>query len=210
MKRDEALQEFLWCAVMVIGLLFFAFAAGVWYDENVLPKEEIPVLDLEEVQMAVIKPAEPVMVAMPILARSTAPAGLDPMIEDTYLRDDIPLSYELQAMLYGACQEFEIDYPVALAMLEQETHFKNIMGDGGKAYGYFQVWIKWHKDRMVELGVTDLMDPESNFRVALHYMRENLDKYGNLEDALSVYNTGGPGKTRYSREVMEKMEKYYG
>jgi hypothetical protein len=208
MKRDEALQEFLWCAVMAICLLFFAFAAGVWYDENVLPKEEIPVHGLEEVQTAVIKPAEPVMAKMPIPAAETAPAVLDPMVEDTYLRDDIPLSYELQAALYGACLEFEIDYPLALAMIEQETRFTNVMGDGGKAYGYFQVWPKWHQDRMAELGVTDLMDPESNFRVALHYMRENLDKYGNLEDALTAYNSGKPGSSNYSRQVMERMKNY--
>lgn len=207
MKRDEALQEFLWCAVMVIGLLFFAFAAGVWYDENVLPKEEIPVLDLEEVQMAVIKPAEPVMVAMPIPARSTAPAGLDPMIEDTYLRDDIPLSYELQAMLYGACQEFEIDYDLALAVIEQETNFRNVKGDGGDSAGYMQIQRKWWKGLMAEIGAEDLTDPEDNFRTGCAILRQLIDKYGTVEDALSAYNTGKPGQTRYSREVMEK---YYG
>ena len=198
------LCDALWTTVMWVCVLFYAFAAGVWYDENVLNEEPVEQLP------AVIEPEEPVMVAMPIPATQAAPAGLDPMIEDTYLRDDIPLSYELQALLYGACKEFGIDYPLALAMIEQETQFKNIMGDGGKAYGYFQVWIKWHKDRMAQLGVSDLMDPEGNFRVALHFMRENLDKYGSLEDALSFYNTGAPGQTRYSREVMERMQKYDG
>ena len=196
------LEEALWTTVMWVCVLFYAFAAGVWYDENVLNEEPVEQLP------AVIEPEEPVMVAMPIPAPEPTPAGLDPMVEDTYLRDDIPLSYELQAALYGACLEFGIEYPLALAMIEQETQFKNIMGDGGKAYGYFQVWPKWHKDRMAQLGVTDLMDPESNFRVALHYMRENLDKHGSLEDALSFYNTGAPGQTKYSREVMERMWKY--
>lgn len=198
------LQVVLWCTVMWLCVLFYAFAAGVWYDENVKP-DEAPV---EEQQAVIIEETEQVMAAMPIPAKETATAGLDPMIEDTYLRDDIPLSYELQAALYGVCLEYEIEYPLALAMLEQETRFENTKGDGGNAYGYFQVWPFWHKDRMAELGVTDLMDPEGNFRVAMHYMRELLDKHGNLEDALCFYNSGETGGNKYSREVMERMQKY--
>ena len=195
------LQKVLLATVLWVCVLFYAFAAGVWYDENRKP---------DEAQAVIIEETEPVMAAMPIPIITVVQDGLDPMIEDTYLRDDIPLSYELQAMLYGACLEYEIEYPLALAMIEQETQFKNIKGDGGEAYGYFQVWVKWHKDRMTELGVTDLMDPEGNFRVAMHFMRELLDRYGNLEDALCFYNSGETGGNKYSREVMEKMVKYDG
>lgn len=191
------LEDVLWAAVMWVCVLAFAFAAGVWAGERAEKPEPEPV---EYIQ------AEPVMAAVP--ATETAQESQLGPCEDTYLRDDIPLAYELQMLLYGACLEFRIDYPLALAMIEQETHFKNIKGDGGEAYGYFQVWPKWHKDRMAQLGVTDLMDPEGNFRVALHFMRENLDKYGSLEDALSFYNTGDTGQTKYSREVMERMRKY--
>jgi hypothetical protein len=133
----------------------------------------------------------------------------DAMIEDTFLRDDIPLPFELQTKLYGACQEFGVEYELALAMIEQETQFKNLKGDGGNAYGYFQVWPKWHGDRMAELGVTDLMDPEGNFRVAMHFIRECIDRYG-LARGLGFYNGGEAVETKYSREVLEKMEKYYG
>lgn len=213
--KQEKLQEFLWLAAIWICVIFFAFAAGVWYDENVKPNDA----PVEEQQAVIVEASKPVMAAadkpyacqeetMPIPATETPSAGLDPMIEDSYLRDDIPLSYELQAMLYGACLEFEIEYPLALAMLEQETQFKNIKGDGGNAYGYFQVWPYWHGDRMKVLGVTDLMEPEGNFRVAMHYIRELLDRFGNLEDALCFYNSGKTGGNKYSREVMEGMMKY--
>lgn len=205
------LDEFLWLAAIWICVIFFAFAAGVWYDENVLHKEEEPkpVPAVEEIQSTIIEQVEPMMAAMPIPATEAAPAGLDPMVEETYLRDDIPLSYELQAMLYGACLEMGVEYELALAMLEQETQFKNLKGDGGNAYGYFQVWPKWHSDRMALLGVSDLMDPEGNFRVAMHFIRECIDKYG-LARGLGFYNGGEAVETQYSREVLEKMEKYYG
>lgn len=198
MSDLEKLRDALWSCVILVCLLFFSFAAGVACMEREEAKPEAD-SSVEAVETAAVMP---VPAAEELQERKLGPC------EDTYLRDDIPLSYELQAMLYGACKEFEIEYTIALAMIEQETNFKNIMGDGGKAYGYFQVWIKWHKDRMAQLGVTDLMDPEGNFRVALHFMRENLDRYGSLEDALSYYNTGAPGQTRYSREVMERMQKY--
>jgi len=205
MKRDEKLQRVLWWAVMLICLAFFCFAVTVTVLER-MPKEPVVVTVVYE-PVEIGKPK--MSAAMPIPATETAPAGLDPMVEDTYLREDIPLSYELQAMLYGACKEFEVEYALALAMLEQETQFKNTKGDGGNAYGYFQVWPKWHGDRMAALGVTDLMDPEGNFRVAMHFIRECIDKYG-LARGLGFYNGGEAVETKYSREVLEKMEKYYG
>ncbi len=193
------LEDVLWATLLWLCVLFYAFAAGVAVGEWEEEPEPVPVEYIE---------VEPVMATMPVPATKPAQEPQLDVCEDTYLREDIPLSYELQMLLYGACLDYEIEYPLALAMIEQETQFKNIKGDGGKAYGYFQVWPKWHKDRMAQLGVSDLMDPEGNFRVALHFMRENLDKYGSLEDALSFYNTGAPGQTKYSREVMERMQKY--
>lgn len=199
------LQDALWAIALWAFVLLFAFAAGVWYDKNVLDKEPVRV----EQEQPIIEPEEPMMMAaIPIPKAQAAPAVLDPMVEDTYLRDDVPLSYELQAMLYGACLEFDVEYPLALAMLERETQFVNTKGDGGNAYGYFQVWPKWHGDRMTELGVTDLMEPEGNFRVAMHFMRELLDRYGNLEDALCYYNSGEPGGNKYSRCVLASVEKW--
>ena len=138
--------------------------------------------------------------------------------EDTYLREDISLSYELQAMLYGACLEFEVPYELALAVIEQETNFRNVTGDDGASEGYMQVQQRFHKDRMDELGVTDLMDPESNFRVACHYLRELFDRYGDTHKVLMAYNAGPSGAAKlwsegimtssYSRSVMERMQKY--
>lgn len=132
-------------------------------------------------------------------------AGPDPMIEDTYLRQDIPLSWDLQADLYGACLEFGVDYALALAVVETESQYQNLIGDGGDSIGYMQIQPKWHKARMKALGVDDLADPEGNFRVGCSLLADLLE--GNtLEDALSLYNTGHGGSTDYSRAVMKQME----
>lgn len=199
MDREERLANTLWWIVMLMALAFFCFAAAVFMLEEREPA----------VVTVVYEPAEvsPPKMEMPAPATESAAVVLDPMVEGTYLRADHPLSYEEQAALYGACLEFGVDFALAQAVIEQETGFANVMGDGGNAYGFFQVWPKWHKERMEELGVTDLMDPESNFRVGCSFLSECIDKYG-LEKGLGYYNSGSAKVTGYTRAVLERVAKY--
>lgn len=208
MSDLEKLRDALWSCVILVCLLFFAFAAGVacMEREEAEPEAESSV---EAVETAAV---------MPVPAAEEPQERQLGLCEDTYLREDIPLSYELQAMLYGACLEFEVPYELALAVIEQETNFQNVTGDDGASEGYMQVQQRFHKDRMDELGVTDLMDPESNFRVACHYLRDLFDRYGDTHKVLMAYNAGPSGAAKlwsegimtssYSRSVMERMQKY--
>lgn len=126
--------------------------------------------------------------------------------------EDVPLSYEEQEALYGACEEFSVDYPLMLALIERETHFKNEVGDGGNSYGYCQIQPRWWSKTAESIGVTDLMDPEGNFRTGCAILTHLLDVYGcgNLTDALTAYNTGHGGASEYARDVLEKQEKWQG
>ena len=208
MSDLEKLRDALWSCVILVCLLFFAFAAGVacMEREEAEPEAESSVGAVETAAV------------MPVPAAEEPQERQLGLCEDTYLREDIPLSYELQAMLYGACPEFEVPYELALAVIEQETNFRNVTGDDGASEGYMQVQQRFHKDRMDELGVTDLMDPESNFRVACHYLRELFDRYGDTHKVLMAYNAGPSGAAKlwsegimtssYSRSVMERMQKY--
>lgn len=119
---------------------------------------------------------------------------------------DVPLDANLQQLLWDACQESGIDMSLALAVIWQETDFRNIAGDDGDSLGYMQVQQKWHADRMARLGVTDLMDPASNFRVGCDYLAELLERYP-LANALSYYNSGSPTlRPQYCEPVMAYME----
>lgn len=198
MSDMEKLRDALWSCVILVCLLFFSFAAGVWAVEREEAEPEAE-SSVEAVETAAVMPVP--------AAQEPQDRQLGPC-EDTYLREDIPLSYELQAMLYGACQEFEIDFDMALAVIEQETNFRNVTGDDGASVGYMQVQDRWWSGLMEEIGARDLTEPEDNFRTGCAILRQLLDKHGNIEDALSAYNTGRPGETRYSREVMERMQKY--
>lgn len=124
--------------------------------------------------------------------------------------EDIPLTNEEQGFLQSACEEFEVPYALALGLIEQETDFRNIICDNGASTGYMQVQKKWHWDRMERLGVTDLSEPNGNFRVGLDYLSELYGKYEDWSLALTVYNMGhNPGYiTDYAKNVMGNYERW--
>lgn len=136
------------------------------------------------------------------------------LLEQGYFSEAIPLSFENQDFLQTACREFDIPYSIALAMVERETQFQNVAGDGGESIGYMQVKPACHADRMELLGVTDLWDPYGNFRVGCSYLAELLGKYGDMDMALMAYNMGpsrasrawerGEYQSEYSREVIDR------
>ncbi len=125
--------------------------------------------------------------------------------EPAWFREDIPLELEVQEALYEACSETGLRYELMLALIRKETDYRNLMGDGGESYGYCQVQPRWHRERMERLGVTDLMDPAGNFRVACDYLAELLDQY-DLPQALTAYNSGKPGESEYAETVIGYME----
>ena len=127
------------------------------------------------------------------------------LVEQGYFRDDIPLDYETQALLRAACCESGVEYELALAVIRKESTYRNVTGDDGASTGYMQVQSRWHRERMERLGVTDLQDPFSNFRVGCDYLAELLDKYP-LKEALTAYNTGKPGHSTYAETVLEYRE----
>lgn len=129
------------------------------------------------------------------------------LVESGYYRDDVPLTYDLQDCLHLACQEANIPYALALAVIEKETRFQNIVGDDGASEGYMQVQRKWNYDRMERLGVTDLMEPAGNFRVGCDLLAELLGKYP-MQEALTAYNSGSPGYNKYSYAVMGYYEEW--
>lgn len=125
--------------------------------------------------------------------------------EQNRCNDDIPLTHEEQDWLQAACEEFGVPYALALGLIEKETAFRNVVGDDGASTGYMQIQQKWHWDRMGRLGVTDLMEPNGNFKVGCDFLSELYERYQDWSLALTVYNMGhDPGYiTNYARGVME-------
>lgn len=123
---------------------------------------------------------------------------------------EIPLSNELQEELYGACEEFGVDYYIMVALIDRETKFCNVVGDGGASYGYCQIQPRWWSGLMVDIGATDLMIPKDNFRTACAIMAKLTRIYHTTDGALVAYNQGHYRgySTQYSREIIANAEQY--
>lgn len=149
------------------------------------------------------EPAAPVVAQLIVEPEATEKEAV--LNEFDPVRSDIPMDAEAQRLLYKACGETGIRYELALALIWQETDFRNIVGDGGESYGYMQVQPRWHSERMEKLGVTDLSDPYGNFLVGLDFLAELLERH-DLTNALTAYNSGSPGNSQYAESVLNYMK----
>lgn len=150
MERYDRQARVLVLWVAVICMCFFAFAMGVWCAEQNAEEPAYTAGEPEIVTVPVPEPVEEDPSAAPQDDREKVlqDAGAkepednsvkpvpDPLCEDSYLREGHPLPIDLQVMLYGACLEFQVEYELALAVIEQETRFTNVLGDDGESAGY--------------------------------------------------------------------------
>ena len=91
---------------------------------------------------------------------------------------------------------------VKAIIMEESGGNPNAVGDGGESIGLMQIQPKHHQKRMEELGIVSLFDPQENVILGCAILSDLYDKYGNYEDALSVYNSGN---TEDGREYAERI-----
>ena len=172
----------LWGAILAAVLVSFIMEkVSATTEEEVWATMEIdePPTPAEEAQAVPVEPETPVVLEVP------KAVAFNPV------REDIPLDAETQRLLYRSCTGAGVPYELALAVIRQETNFRNIIGDGGDSIGYMQVQPRWHRERMERLSIFDLSDPPGNFLVGCDYLAELLEKGRGIEWALMAYN-GGP------------------
>ena len=81
----------------------------------------------------------------------------------------------------------------------------NAVGDNGNSIGLMQIQPRYHAQRLKE--GESLLDPKVNVRVGCEILSEIMDKYGTLDEALTVYNAGhDTGDRSYANRVYEEME----
>lgn len=114
-----------------------------------------------------------------------------------YLRDDVPLSYELQDVLQTECERCGVDYALALGLIETESGF-DPEADNGLCYGLMQLNRNYFPDKLT---------PAENIQAGIEYLAYQLDRYETVEAALCSYNAGhDTGARTYANKVLEKAE----
>ncbi len=135
----------------------------------------------------------------------------------TYPVIDILLDTELQLYTQDIAHSYGISYPLALAVMEQESSFRtNVVSCGN--YGLFQINTINLKHLSSTIGVTDLTDPQQNIKGGCFLLKELFDKYGTESKVLMAYNCGEAGakrcwnknvfETDFSKSVLNRKAKY--
>lgn len=106
------------------------------------------------------------------------------------------------------CKGTSLDPQLVEALIQVESGGNPLaIGDEGRAIGLGQIHPKWHRDRMARLGVTDLFEPRQNIKVIVDILEELLNKYGNIEAALTAYNAGhDTGDRAYANKIYQEIE----
>lgn len=114
---------------------------------------------------------------------------------------DVPLPAELQQHISRLCNDYDMDMPLVLAVIGQESNYKaEAVGDGGESIGLMQIQPRWQQARMDKLGVTDLINPLQNVTVGIDLLAELMGEGKDIEWALTAYNAG-EAKADFNREV---------
>lgn len=217
MAKSEKAGFIALLTLATIGLLMVGACVWRFSPRDVAPAEPVETGQPETTEAQNVAPVEPAETAQPEAQVTPRPETPDPdegelieaaLVAQGYFREDIPLTFEEQDFLHAAADEFGVDYYIMVALIERETNFRNIPGDGGNSQGYGQIQKKWWAGLMEEIGAEDLTVPRDNFRTACAILATLTDRYGNLTDALTAYNRGKPGESKYASAIMENAEKW--
>lgn len=83
---------------------------------------------------------------------------------------------------------------VAYGLVSQESRFNpNAVGDAGRAHGLTQIWLPTAQGIGYTGDASGLQEPNTNVQFGLLYLKQMLDRFGSMDNALSAYNGGFKG-----------------
>lgn len=112
-----------------------------------------------------------------------------------FYHSDIPLSRELQELLYCECTERGVPVHIALGVINTESCFTETARNG-ICHGYMQI-SEINRDRLMEtLQVDGITDGADNIRCGVYMLSELYQKYNDWNMTLIAYNCGEYGAKR--------------
>jgi len=163
---------------------------------------------------------EPPFVA-PAAAPSELPGGTDPSVEavGAYLasrntgliREEVDL---LARTVVDEARRHGLDLALVMAVMHVESRFYNFAISPAGAIGLMQILPSTGKELARREGIPwrgeqTLLDPQTNVRLGVSYLRELSDRYdGNLSAALAAYNWG-PGHVDRRIQEGEALPREY-
>lgn len=101
----------------------------------------------------------------------------------------------------AAAQQYNLDPDFLRAVSMQESRLNPAAISSAGAAGLMGLMPPTAK----EMGVSNILDPQQNIMGGAKYLRQMIDKYGNLDDALSAYNWGPGNFDKYKAGQIKQM-----
>lgn len=176
---------------IVLGLLG-GFAIRAIANEVTPPPEPQQIAGKLEIPSAtVLSLLETVEIAQPEQVPDPAPVW------------DVPLTDEELSALLETCEAGHIHPSVGLGLIQVESNFKaDALNPNSGCYGYCQLNPRYFP--------SDL-SPADNIRTGIEYLTYQLERYDNLEAALTAYNAGyDTGDRTYANMVIAAAANFGG
>lgn len=94
-------------------------------------------------------------------------------------------------ILDGWALTYSLPREIVYGLVSQESRFNpNAIGDAGRAHGLTQIWYPTAKGMGYNGDENGLNDPNESAKWGLLYLRKMLDRFGDMNIALSAYNGG--------------------
>lgn len=104
---------------------------------------------------------------------------------------DPSIPANLRPLIVSAAREAGVDPALVAAVARAESGFRVDAGSRAGARGLMQLM----PGTAAGLGVTDILDPAQNLRAGSRYLKQQINTFGDLRQALAAYNAG-PGAVR--------------
>lgn len=160
--------------------------------------------------------------AAPSPGKNTPPAPVttstEPVLINTQVIYDIPLSQDLQIATQDVCLWRMLDYELVFAIMQVESNFdENAYNPISKCIGLMQINPINIPELYNVLQIRDLENPYENIDSGVYLLQKCFKQSeGNINYALMIYNCGankakqlwdeGVTETDYTRKVLEAKE----
>ena len=131
---------------------------------------------------------------------------------------DCKLSEELQEYTYYMCQNYSVDFELAMAVMFTESAFDPEAVSGTGDYGLMQLNEIALPELADKLGITDITDPYQNIRGGVYLLGGYAAKYNDPARVVMAYNMGDYGSsalweegvhtTAYTEKVLAKYREF--
>jgi soluble lytic murein transglycosylase-like protein len=125
---------------------------------------------------------------------------------------------DLATLIYDTALREGVDPELAFRLVNIESRFRARATSVAGAYGLAQVQVATARFYDPDITVQRLYEPETNLRIGLRYLRDLIERYGDVKMALLAYNRGptrvqqlvGQGRDPANGYATQLMEGYLG